>query len=102
MQKNEELLDKFRYLVAGYYGVESIDEYPLKLYVLKDIEDYLKDFLKENPLKEINYQEESFRIKKEYSLKTKWQDALIVLQIINGPMELVFLIKKKIKYLNKK
>ena len=93
MDRNEELVDKFRYLVGGYMGVDSVDEYELKLYVLKDIEKYLRDFLEVNPLD---------NIRKEASVKTKLQDALIVLQMINGPMELVFIIKKKLKSMNNK
>ena len=31
-----ELEDQFRYLVGGYYGVNLMDEYPLKEYILKD------------------------------------------------------------------
>ena len=34
-----ELENQFRYLVGGYYGVSLIDEYPLKEFVLKDIEE---------------------------------------------------------------
>ena len=33
-----DLKDQFRYLVGGYYGVTYMDEYPLKEYVLSDIE----------------------------------------------------------------
>ena len=36
----EELINQYRYLVGGYYGVSLIDEYPIKEYILKDIEDY--------------------------------------------------------------
>ncbi len=102
MDRNEELVDKFRYLVGGYMGVDSVDEYELKLYVLKDIEKYLRDFLEVNPLDNIDYDEEVEKIRKEASVKTKLQDALIVLQMINGPMELVFIIKKKLKSMNNK
>ena len=37
-----ELLDVYKYLIGGYYGVSLIDEYDLKVYVLKDIENILK------------------------------------------------------------
>ena len=36
-----QLRDTFRYLVGGYYGVELMDEYPLKEYVLEDIKNYI-------------------------------------------------------------
>ena len=38
-------------------------------------------------------------IEDELSLKTKLQDALIVLHKINGPLELISLIKQRIKRL---
>ena len=92
-----QLQDTFKYLVGGYYGVNLIDEYPLKVYILKDIENYIKAFLKDNPINDFDYQKEASNIKDNMSLKTKLQDALIVLQMINAPMELVFIIKKRLK-----
>lgn len=92
-----ELEDQFRYLVGGYYGVNLMDEYPLKEYVLKDIENYIKDFIKVNPIENFNYYEEHINIKDKVSDKRKLQDALLVLNIIKGPMDLVFLIKERLK-----
>lgn len=92
-----ELENQFRYLVGGYYGVNLMDEYSLKEYVLKDIENYIKDFVKENPIDNFNYLEEHIKIKDNVSDRVKLQDALLVLNIIKGPMDLVFLIKEKLK-----
>lgn len=92
-----QLQDTYKYLVGGYYGVNLIDEYPLKVYILKDIENYIKDFLKDNPINEFDYQKEASNIKDNMPIKTKLQDALIVLQMIDAPMELVFIIKKRLK-----
>ncbi len=92
-----QLKDQFKYLIGGYYGVNLIDEYPLKVYILKDIENYIKDFIKANPIKDFDYKEQADIIKSELTDKTKLQDALIVLQMINAPMELVFIIKKRLK-----
>ena len=92
-----ELEDQFRYLVGGYYGVNLMDEYPLKEYVLKDIETYIKDFVKVNPIDNFNYLEEHLKVKESVSDRVKLQDALLVLNIIKGPMDLVFLIKEKLK-----
>ena len=92
-----QIRDQFKYLVGGYYGVNLIDEYPLKVYILKDIENYIKDFLKINPIENFDYQKEALEIQDKMSSKTKLQDALIVLQKINAPMELVFIIKKRLK-----
>ena len=58
-----ELIDQFRYLVGGYYGVEYIDEYDLKVYVLKDIENYIKDFVEINPIDNFDYEKEALLVK---------------------------------------
>ena len=92
-----KLEDTFRYLVGGYYGVNLIDEYPLKEYVLKDIENYIRDFVRVNPIDNFNYEEEANLIKDNVSDKRKLQDALLVLNLIKGDMELVFLIKSRLK-----
>lgn len=92
-----DLKDQFRNLVGGYYGVEYIDDYDLKVYVLKDIENYIKDFILVNPIDDFNYLEEAMKVKKEVSEKVKLQDALLILNKINASMELIFLIKDRIK-----
>ena len=97
-----ELIDQFRYLVGGYYGVSLMDEYPLKEFVLKDIENYIKDFIEINPIDNFDYREEANIIKDTLTDKEKLQDSLIVLNKINGDMQLVFLIKNRLKKYNKK
>lgn len=97
-----ELEDQFRYLVGGYFGVSLLDDYDLKEYVLKDIEKYIKSFVELNPIENFNYLEEATIIKEKSSKKTKLQDALLVLNKINGSMDLVFLIKAKLKKYSKK
>ena len=98
----EELKDQFRYLVGGYYGVYLIDEYPLKEYVLKDIEDYIRNFIEVNPIDNFNYKKEAKIVKEQLTNKEKLQDALLVLNKMNGPMDLVFIIKNKLKKHNYK
>ncbi len=93
-----ELYDTFKYLVGGYYGIENMDEYPLKEYILKDIENYILNFIEVNNM-DIDYLEEKEKINYELSLKTKLQDSLLVLPKIDAPMELVLLVKKRIKNL---
>ena len=97
-----ELKDQFKYLVGGYYGITYMDEYPLKEYVLKDIENYIKDFIEINPIDNFNYKEEAIKYEEELTEITKLQDALLVLNKINAAMELVLLVKERIKQLNKK
>ena len=94
---NEELENQYRYLIGGYYGVSLVDEYPLKEYVLKDIEDTIKNFIEVNPIDHFNYEEEAKLVKETVSDKTKLQDALLVLNKIQGPMDLVFMIKERLK-----
>ncbi len=92
-----ELENQFRYLVGGYYGVSLMDEYDLKEYVMQDIANYIKDFVQVNPIPNFNYKKEAQAVKDNVSEKTKLQDALLVLNKINGSMDLVFLIKKRLK-----
>lgn len=97
-----DLVDQFRYLVGGYYGVSLMDEYPLKEYVLKDIENYIKDFIEINPINNFDYKNEALIVKEKVSDKVKFQDALLVLNKINASMDLVFLVKARLKkYSNK-
>lgn len=95
-----ELIDTFRYLVGAYYGVSEMDNYDLKEYILKDIELYIKDFIKDNPIPHFNYEQESSKVDNELSLKTKLQDSLLVLPKVNAPMELILLVKARIKEIN--
>lgn len=97
-----DLKDQFKYLVGGYYGITYMDDYPLKEYVLKDIENYIKDFIEINPIDNFNYQEEAKKYEEELSEITKLQDSLIVLNKINASMELVLLVKTRLKKLNQK
>jgi len=92
-----ELENQFRYLVGGYYGVSLMDDYPLKEFILKDIENYIRDFIEINPIENFDYKRESELIKDTVSDRVKLQDSLIVLQKMNGPMDLVLMIKKRLK-----
>ena len=92
-----DLKDQFRYLVGGYFGVTYMDEYPLKEFVLKDIENYIRDFIEINPIDNFDYVLESEKVKDEVSVLVKLQDSLLVLNKINADMDLVLLVKRKIK-----
>lgn len=92
-----DLKDEFKYLVGGYFGIREMDNYDLKVYVLKDIEDYIRDYIKINPIDNFNYKKEAEKICDEMSLKTKLQDSLLVLNKIDAPMELVFLVKSRLE-----
>lgn len=94
------LEDKFKCLVAGYYGVQEMDEYPLKEFVLYDIEKYIRNFVETEPIQNYDYKKYVEKYQDELSLKTKLQDSLIVLNEINGNLELIHMINKKIKEIN--
>lgn len=97
-----ELVNQFRYLVGGYYGVSLMDEYSLKEYILNDIENYIKCFIRDNNKEDIDYYKEHLDVKDNVSDKVKLQDALLVLNLINGPIDLVLLIKEKLKKYERK
>ena len=96
-----EIENVFRYLVGGYYGVSLMDEYPLKEFVLNDIEKYIREYIMENPIDNFDYEKEALLIKDSVSDRVKLQDALLVLNRMKGSMDLVFLIKKRLKELEK-
>lgn len=91
------LEDEYKLYVEAYYGINEIDEYELKEYILKDVDKLIDNYNKtysidiDNKLREY--------IKDNISIKTKLQSSLIVLNNINGPMELILLIRKKLKNL---
>lgn len=94
-----EIENVFRYLVGGYYGVSLMDEYPLKEFVLNDIEKYIREYIMENPIDNFDYEKEALIIKDSVSDRVKLQDALLVLNRMKGSMDLVFSIKKRLKEL---
>jgi len=64
--------------------------------ILKSVEKYIRDFVKTNSI-DFDCFEEAQEVKEKVNKKTKLQDALIVLNKINGPMDLVFIIKDRLK-----
>lgn len=97
-----ELEDELRYLIGGYFGVELIDEYSIKEYVLKDIDDYIKEFISANELNDFDLEKEKESIKTKNDDKSKLQDALLTLNRIDGPMDLILLINRRLKQYNSK
>ena len=83
------LEDEFKYLVGGYYGIMEMDEY------------YIRAFIEENPIPNFDYKKEAENIKDTMSLRTKLQDSLLVLYKINASMDLVFMVKARLKELDK-
>ena len=92
-----DLKEQFRYLVRGYYGVKLMDEYGLKEFILKDIENYIRDFIEVNPIEDFDYLKEAEFIQDKVPNKNKLQDSLLVLNKVHAPMDLVLLVKQRLK-----
>lgn len=93
-----EINDTYRYMISGYFGVMEMDTYNLKEYVLKDIENYIREFVKQNPSSNFDFVSEVQKIKDTVPVKTKLQDALLVLnKMENAPMDLILDIKHRLK-----
>ena len=91
----------FNLYVEAYFGVREMDEYDLKVYILEDIENYIKDFINTNEIPNFDYRKEAEKVNDETSLKVKLQDSLLVLPKIDAPMELVFLVKQRLEQIKK-
>ncbi len=93
-----EIDDTYRYMISGYFGVMEMDTYNLKEYVLKDIENYIREFVRQNPSSNFDFSIEVQKIKDTVPVKTKLQDALLVLnKMDNAPMDLILDIKHRLK-----
>lgn len=89
------LEEDFYLYVSAYYGIDLMDEYPLKIYVLKEIEDKIRDIVKKaNFTFDINKKVE--KISKKNDIE-KLNDALYVLRIINYKIDFIIMINHKIK-----
>ena len=60
MNKIETLIDTYRYICGAYYGICEMDEYSLKEYILKDIDEYIKTFIELNPIPNFDYDSEMY------------------------------------------
>ena len=84
-------------LYSAYLGISEMDEYSSKEYILKQVSDYIDDFKKQYNLG-LNYQEINDELDNQ-DLVRKLQDSILVLNMIDGPLELKLLIRKKLKEL---
>jgi len=91
--------ETFACFVGAYYGICEMDEYLLKEYVLYDIECYVKNFVLQNPMSGDFYTKKSEDVLQNTSLKTKLQDALLVLPKVNAPLDLILLVKARLRQL---
>ena len=93
------LEDTYRLLYSGFLGIREMDEYSSKEYILKQVSDYINDFKNEYKLG-LNYQEINDELDKQ-DLVRKLQDSILVLNMINGPIDLKLLIRNKLNELGK-
>lgn len=89
--------EQFRNLVSAYFGIENMDEYNSKVYVLKDIEEYIKDYIEINEIADVDFKKEVEYVKDNVSLIRNLQDSLLILSKVKAPLELILMVKQKIK-----
>ena len=93
--------DPYKYMISGYYGVELLDEYKNKLYLLKDIRKYIDAYLEDNRVSNFDYEALNREIETKNSDLDKLQDALLLLKDMKGPMEAVLIIKQRVAELKR-
>lgn len=100
MEKIDKL-DRYRYLVSGYYGIRDLDGYDLKPYILLDIENYIRNYVKSESMESFNLKEEADYIDLNHSEREKLNNSLIVLRELEAPMDLVILVKRRLNRIKK-
>lgn len=90
------LEEKLNLLVEAYYGLLEMDEYDLKEFELQRLKDEIDNFINEYNINSFDFES----VKNNISLKTKLQSLLIVLNKNNRPLELILLVKRRIKEIN--
>lgn len=91
--------DILKYFISGYNGIRDLEEYDLKEYILKDIENYINMYISKETRD--NYEELEKEVE-EFSKVQNLQDSLNVLKEIDAPMEVILLVKHKINRLKER
>ncbi len=87
------LEEKLNLLIEAYYGLLEMDEYDLKEFELKKLKDEIDNFINEYNINNFDFES----VKNNISLRTKLQSLLIVLNKNNRPLELILLVKRRLK-----
>ena len=95
--KTEEENNNYKTILGAYYGVMLMDEYPLKAYILKNIENLRLNYLQNKNIPADLIKSE---VVNKVSKKTKLQDALYILNELDEDKELMHMIKRKIRELD--
>ena len=93
------LEETYRMLYSGYLGVSEMEEYKSKEFVLKDIADYIDNYISTYNLS-LDFDKIKEELEKQ-EIYRKLQDAILVLNMIDAPLELTLLIRLKLKELGK-
>lgn len=88
--------NELKMMYGAYLGVSEMDNYKTKEYVLKDLRKVIDDYIEKNNM---YYHDEVEAEAKKQSKITNLQDSLIVLKRMDASLELMLLIKEKIREL---
>ena len=94
--------DDIKYMCSGYIGIKSLDEYERKVYILRDAKKHIMNYVEDSKFEDFNFDEFCNQMDKEYSYLEHLQDALLLINNMNGPVDLILLIKPKIAKLKLK
>lgn len=97
---NKLTLDEIKYMVSGYLGVQTLDQYVKKVYLLKDMKDYISEVVRTNEITNFDFEALKDELR-DIPLVDKLQDALIILNEMQAPMDIILLIKPMIKDLKR-
>ena len=88
--------NELKMLYGAYLGVSDMDNYKTKEYVLKDLKKAIDEYIEKY---NIYYHDEVEAEAKKQTKITNLQDSLIVLKRMDASLELMLLIKEKIREL---
>ena len=94
--------DDIKYMVSGYLGIKSLDEYERKVYILRDARKFIDSYVEDSDFEDFVFDKYCDFIDKEYTYLEHLQDALLLINVMNGPVDLILLIKPKIARLKMK
>ena len=94
--------DDIKYMVSGYLGIKSLDDYERKVYILRDARKFKDAYVEDRELADVEFDQYCDYIDKEYTYLEHLQDALLLINSMNGPVDLILLIKPKIAKLKMK
>ena len=93
-------LDEIKYMISGYLGVETMDQYVKKVYLLKDMRDYIFEVVESNEIQGFDFEKLKDELRDTPRVE-KLQDSLIILNAMNAPMDIILMIKPLVKELKR-